>query len=544
MAAAVRAIRVRKRKERQRAGARRPQTSPLAQGEAAENELAEDSKADKRVFPYVEGVGRISGHWGRVLPLQVQVCKLYNTPHVTWFIAAVILANFFAIIVEKEFDPYTVQRFPGVWVAIDDISNSIFLAELLVNYYGSGYRRFWSSGWNIFDFFVVFVGVLTLSRIPLGSFSQLKMLRTFRVFRLFKRIKSLNKIIVALLNAIPGVLNAFIIMLIFMAIYAILAVDYFRSFGGSYGPLPGGTGKLCMHGELEHASNGHGCSSFQTTVAIEFPEFVNGSYANQSHSALSQRGYVIGDEYYGTFSRALFTLFQVLTGDAWAEVVVRPLLFGYNSAGALSATFVGLFFASYLLLMQIVLINVVVAVLLDKFVADEPSKSADDQGSASHGDAQAAAEEGTHAGKSRAEARCKRTDRASSAAAACAGSSSAALACDAAFWQAQNGAASAGALAPADVPSISRSGSPGSQPGRPSDGAGRGGAGHPSSSSSEAGPSHGGLLQLQGDVTALGQKVDKLSADMEQVLAVLRKTYEEPRPLPDSAGWWSGSFQA
>ena len=169
------------------------------------------------------------------------------------------------------------------------------------------------------------------------------------------------------------VLNAFVIMLIFMAIYAILAVDYFRSFGGSYGPLPGGTGKLCMHGELEHASNGHGCSSFQTTVAIEFPEFVNGSYANQSHSALSQRGYVIGDEYYGTFSRALFTLFQVLTGDAWAEVVVRPLLFGYNSAGALSATFVGLFFASYLLLMQIVLINVVVAVLLDKFVEEEPA---------------------------------------------------------------------------------------------------------------------------------------------------------------------------
>ena len=44
---------------------------------------------------------------------------------------------------------------------------------------------------------------------PLG---QLKMMRAFRVFRLFKRIKSLNKVVMALIKAIPGVANAFVIM--------------------------------------------------------------------------------------------------------------------------------------------------------------------------------------------------------------------------------------------------------------------------------------------------------------------------------------------
>ena len=71
------------------------------------------------------------------------------------------------------------------------------------------------SGWNVFDFIVVAVGILlmaagdALAGTPL---SNLKMLRAFRVFRLFKRIKSLNKVVMSLLNAIPGVTNAFIIM--------------------------------------------------------------------------------------------------------------------------------------------------------------------------------------------------------------------------------------------------------------------------------------------------------------------------------------------
>lgn len=101
-----------------------------------------------------------------------------------------------------------------MWVTLDDVCNWIFLFELILNYYGAGHKRFWSSGWNRFDFLIVFVGVLTLLRIPLGPFSMLKMMRAFRVFRLFKRIKSLNKIIMALLNAIPGVMNAFVIMVI------------------------------------------------------------------------------------------------------------------------------------------------------------------------------------------------------------------------------------------------------------------------------------------------------------------------------------------
>ena len=44
-------------------------------------------------------------------------------------------------------------------------------------------------------------------------------------------LQSLNQIIVALIRAIPGVFNAFVVMFIFFCIYAILAVELFRDFG-------------------------------------------------------------------------------------------------------------------------------------------------------------------------------------------------------------------------------------------------------------------------------------------------------------------------
>ena len=68
--------------------------------------------------------------------------------------------------------------------------------------------------------------------IPLpGPLRLLRTLRAFRVFRLFKRVKSLNKIVVSLGKAMPGVMNAFLILTLVMCIYAILAVDFFQAEG-------------------------------------------------------------------------------------------------------------------------------------------------------------------------------------------------------------------------------------------------------------------------------------------------------------------------
>ena len=276
-----------------------------------------------------------------ILPYQSVVKHFYMHGMSQGIVATVIVGNFVVSILEKEYDPYPPdqQINPQLWIVLDNIFNSIFLVELLINMYGSWFCAFWKSGWNLFDTLVVLVGVLSISKADLGAFSDLKMLRAFRVFRLFKRIPALNKIITSLLRAIPGVINAFVIMLIVMCIYAILAVEYFKNFGND--------------------------EVFWTTEQYGIGD--DAIFVNSSVTSLSVRGMRYGEEYYGTFSRALFTLFQVLTGESWAEMVARPLLFGKPEWDSSWSVFgVATFFTTFILLHQIVLVNVVVAVLLDK----------------------------------------------------------------------------------------------------------------------------------------------------------------------------------
>ena len=149
------------------------------------------------------------------LPYGDKARWLFRTTFVQVSIACVILFNFGAIVVEKEIDPCSdasMQKMPELWAAIDDVCNVIFLLELILNLYGHWWRPFLQSGWNYLDTVVVIIGVIGLMRIDLGDFKRIKIIRAFRILRLFKRVESLNQILSALIRSIPGVLNAFIVM--------------------------------------------------------------------------------------------------------------------------------------------------------------------------------------------------------------------------------------------------------------------------------------------------------------------------------------------
>merc|ERR1712137_342596 len=277
------------------------------------------------------------------LPCQDQVFYFYNKKIVAFFVAFCIIGNFVVNILEKQIDPNPNSlEYKTFWSSADYVFNIIFLIELILNMwsYGGPVRKFWASGWNVFDTIIVTVGILTVVNVLGPPLDKLKLMRAFRVFRLFKRIQSLNNIIVALFKSIPGVINAFVVMLVFYCIYAILAVELFRDFGegGVYYTYDVRTG------------------------------------SNATNTAYSARGYVLGIEYYGDFMRALYTLFQVMTGESWSEAFVRPLVFGWNKSNATTA---GVFFVSFIILTQIVLINVVVAVLLENFVTSDPDEDAE-----------------------------------------------------------------------------------------------------------------------------------------------------------------------
>jgi len=250
------------------------------------------------------------------------------------FIGAMIMGNFLSECTQKQVDPWE-EKYPDVWYIVETTWNFLFLIELCWNAYGNWLCGFFTSRWNLFDLLVVMISIPSMAKSTnMGSWSKLRMLRAFRVFRLFKRIESLNRILVALSRSVPGILNAGAVMVLVMCIYAILGVDLFGRFAE------------------------------------------DGSYVNvdgEEVQLITPRGLTYGSEYYGTFGRSLYTLFQVLTGDSWSEAVARPVLFEEGGH------WFWIYYVSFITINGVVLINVVVAVLLEKMVGGgiEPDESAD-----------------------------------------------------------------------------------------------------------------------------------------------------------------------
>eukprot|EP00747_Dinoflagellata_sp_TGD_P147698 gnl/TRDRNA2_/TRDRNA2_176844_c1_seq14.p1 gnl/TRDRNA2_/TRDRNA2_176844_c1~~gnl/TRDRNA2_/TRDRNA2_176844_c1_seq14.p1 ORF type:complete len:491 (+),score=90.13 gnl/TRDRNA2_/TRDRNA2_176844_c1_seq14:60-1532(+) len=250
----------------------------------------------------------------------------YMHVYVQIFVAGLIAANFITNMIEKQIDPKGVL-YEKEFRYFELGYNVAFTIELILNMYAFWWSRFWRSSWNIFDFVVVSIGIFMSLNLPLPPFfGLLRTMRAFRVFRLFKRVQSLNKIIVALVRAVPGVVNAFLIQAIVTCIFSMLAVEFFQNIG-----------KVCN---------------------------ADGICGPCSDAYITSRGDCVGEEYFGTFFKSLYTFFQVLTGDSWSEAVARPIMWWMDQP--MLAFLSAMFFSGYILVAAVVLINVVVAVLLDK----------------------------------------------------------------------------------------------------------------------------------------------------------------------------------
>lgn len=70
---------------------------------------------------------------------------------------------------------------------------------------------------------------------------------------------------------------------------------------------------------------------------------------------------------FGNFFKAMLTMFQVMSYDSWSSGITRPVVFRYMDTGIwFIAPF---FFVTYVFISAIIMSNVVLAILLDKFLA-------------------------------------------------------------------------------------------------------------------------------------------------------------------------------
>jgi len=241
------------------------------------------------------------------LPHQKFMKDSYLLNSVQYGVAGLIFANFIVSAAEAQVLATEGSMEDDIFKVFDFFFTIIFTVEVLWNLYGHFLLEFWESGWNWFDFVIVVISLMVLSGSNLPGMSIFRLFRAFRVFRLFKRIKSLKLIIEGVFGALPGVSQAFVVLSVLMGIWSILGVQ-------TYGP--------------------HDPAHF------------------------------------GNFFKAMFTMFQVMTMDSWSSGIARNIIFGPEDDPNGYAAGIGgvIFFITYIFGAGIVMTNVVVAILLEKYL--------------------------------------------------------------------------------------------------------------------------------------------------------------------------------
>lgn len=205
------------------------------------------------------------------------------------FIIFVILFN--AIILGMMTYPALMLKYESAMQLLCNICVWVFTIELAIKLIVYK-KEFFKDGWNIFDFFIV-----VISWIPTGgvysSFRVFRILRTLRALRLITQLERLRVIVQAIIDSIPNVSWASVLLLIIFYIFAIM-----------------------------------GTTLYGQDFPIEF----------------------------GSLGKSIFTLFQIMTLEAWADIA-RDVMAKFSYSW--------IYFISFILVSSFIVMNVIVGVVVN-----------------------------------------------------------------------------------------------------------------------------------------------------------------------------------
>ncbi len=154
-----------------------------------------------------------------------------ESPLVTRAITAVIVFN--AITLGLETSAGVMERVGPLLLFLDDAVLAIFVAELLAKLFAFGWRYF-TSGWNVFDFVIVGIALAPAS----GDLTVLRALRILRVLRLVAIVPSMRKVVMALMAAIPGVSSVIALLALVYYVFAVMVTKlYGKAFPDWFGTV-------------------------------------------------------------------------------------------------------------------------------------------------------------------------------------------------------------------------------------------------------------------------------------------------------------------
>ncbi len=182
--------------------------------------------------------------------LRARVAGWLETRTVRHGITAVILFN--ALILGMETSGSLMAAAGPLILALDTACLTIFVIELTLKLYAQR-LRFWTSGWNIFDFVIVGISLVPGT----GAFSVLRALRILRLLRVVSVTPSLRRVVEGFLKALPGMGSVFLLMGMIFYIGAVMATKLFQdSFPQWFGSIGASAYSLFQIMTLESWSMG------------------------------------------------------------------------------------------------------------------------------------------------------------------------------------------------------------------------------------------------------------------------------------------------
>jgi len=103
----------------------------------------------------------------------------------------------------------------------NDVILGAFVVELFIRFAAEGFspRRFFRSGWNVFDFVVIFASFLPGLR---ENATLLRLVRLLRIVRAVRLLPDLRVLTVAVARSVPGVASLAVITLLLVYVYGMV----------------------------------------------------------------------------------------------------------------------------------------------------------------------------------------------------------------------------------------------------------------------------------------------------------------------------------
>uniref|UniRef100_A0A3Q1HDU5 Ion transport domain-containing protein n=1 Tax=Anabas testudineus TaxID=64144 RepID=A0A3Q1HDU5_ANATE len=269
-------------------------------------------------------------------PVRLWIHTLCTSHYLDLFITFIICINVFTMSVEHYNQP---QYLEEVLKYCNYVFTIIFIIEALLKLVAFGIQRFFKDRWNQLDIAIVALSIMgiTLEELKMNAalpinptiIRIMRVLRIARVLKLLKMATGMRALLDTVMQALPQVGNLGLLFMLLFFIYAALGVELF--------------------GKLEcNASNP--CEGLSRHATFE------------------------------NFGMAFLTLFRVSTGDNW-NGIMKDTLRECRPEDSHCLTYLPLvspiYFVTFVLMAQFVLVNVVVAVLMKHL--EESNKEAKEE---------------------------------------------------------------------------------------------------------------------------------------------------------------------